>query len=182
MPAGERSMSFLDSRASSAPQGVGKPVRRVEDERLVAGAGCFSDDFNAPGQAYACMVRSPHAHARIRSIDGAGALKVPGVMAVLTGRDAAADGLRAIPHRPVPMNPHEVPLKSRDGAPFFIAPHPPLPIDRARAVGEAVAVVIAETAAAARDGADSVAVDWEPFAAAITSAQAAAPDAPIVWD
>src|SRR5256885_8683274 len=98
------------------------------------------------------MVRSPHAHARLRHIDGAGAMKVPGVIAVLTGGDAAADGLRAIPHHPVPTNPHEVPLKSRDGAEFFIAPHAPLPTDRARFVGEAVALGIAETPAAAKDG------------------------------
>src|SRR2546428_9089748 len=72
-------MSFLNSRTRSAPQGFGKPVRRREDLRLVTGKGCYSDDFNLPGQAYACMVRSPHAHARLRRIDGADAMKVPGV-------------------------------------------------------------------------------------------------------
>ncbi len=175
-------MSFLDSRTRAAPQGFGRPVRRIEDARLITGRGCYSDDVNAPGQAYACMVRSPHAHARIRHIDGAGALKTIGVIAVLTGEDAVADGLRPIPHRPVPANPHEVPLKSRDGAPFFIAPHPPLPADRARYVGEAVAVVIAETPAAARDGAERVAVDWEPLSAVTATADAVAAGTPIVWD
>ena len=115
-------MSFLSSRTSTARQGFGKPVRRREDTRLVTGQGCYSDDVTVPGQAYACFVRSPHAHARIRRIDAAGALTVAGVLAVLTGADAAADGLGPIPHRPVPTNPHEVPLRSRDGAAFFISP------------------------------------------------------------
>jgi len=174
-------MSFLSSRTRSARQGFGKPVLRQEDPRLLAGQGCYSDDFNLPRQAYACMVRSPHAHARIRRIDAVGALQTAGVIAVFTGEDAAADGLRPIPHRPVPANPHEVPLRSRDGSPFFIAPHPPLPVDRARFVGEAVAMVIAETPAAARDGAERVAVDWDALPAVTASADATAVDAPIVW-
>jgi len=174
-------MSFLDARTRAARDGIGKPVRRKEDTRLVTGSGCFSDDFNLPGQAYACMVRSPHAHARLRRIDGADAMKVPGVIAVLTGEDTAADGLRPIPHRPVPTNPHEVPLKSRDGSEFFIAPHAPLPTDRARFVGEAVAMVIAETPAAARDGAERVIVDYEPLPAVTATADAVAAGAPRVW-
>src|SRR5512145_1903049 len=175
-------MSFLNSRTRAARQGFGKPIPRREDARLVTGRGCYSDDFNVPGQAYACMVRSPHAHARIVGIDATAALKTPGVIAVLTGRDAAADGLRPIPHRPVPANPHEVPLKSRDGAPFFIAPHPPLPADTARFVGEAVAMVIAETPAAARDGAEAVAVDYGPLVAVTTAAGATAAGAPRLWE
>src|SRR5919108_5031039 len=123
-------MSLLQSRTRAARQGFGEPVRRVEDRRLLTGRGCYSDDFNLPGQVYASFVRSPHAHARIVRIDAAGALKVPGVLAVLTGADAAADGLRAIPHQPVPTNPHEVPLKSPDGSEFFVPSHLPLPVDR----------------------------------------------------
>jgi carbon-monoxide dehydrogenase large subunit len=86
-------MSFLRSRTRTAAQGFGKPVRRVEDERFVRGAGCFNDDVNLPGQAYACFVRSPHAHARIVRVDAANALAVPGVLAVLTGAYAKTDGL-----------------------------------------------------------------------------------------
>jgi CO/xanthine dehydrogenase Mo-binding subunit len=78
------------------------------------------------------VLRSPHAHARIASIDVARAEGVPGVLAVLTGSDAAEDGLQPIPHRPVPANPHEVPLKSRDGSPFFIAPPPVLAVGKVR--------------------------------------------------
>lgn len=127
-------------------------------------------------------MRSPHAHARIRRIDAAGALAVPGVIAVLTGADAAADGLQPIPHRPLPSNPNEVPLGSRDPSAFFLAPHPPLPGDRVRFVGEPVAMVIAETPASARDGAERVAVDYEPLPAVTGTAEAAGAGAPLVWD
>src|SRR3989441_5684632 len=175
-------MSFLSSRTGSARQGFGQPVLRREDRRLLTGNGRYSDDFNLPGQAYACFVRSPHAQARIRRIDVSGALNAPGVIAVLPGEDAAADRLRPIPHHPVPTNPYEVPLKSRDGSEFFIAPHLPLPVDRARFVGEAVAMVIAETPAAARDGAERVAVDWDALPAVTASADATAVDAPSVWE
>ncbi|HEU5189378.1 MAG TPA: xanthine dehydrogenase family protein molybdopterin-binding subunit [Methylomirabilota bacterium] len=173
--------SFLASRTHAAPDGIGKPVRRKEDPRLLTGAGRFGDDVNLPGQAHAAFVRSPHPHARIGAIDAAAALGVLGVLAVLTGADAAADGLRPIPHRPVPTNPHEVPLRSRDGSEFFVAPHLPLPADRARFVGEPVAMVVAETAAAARDGADRVRVDWAPLAAVTTAAAAVAADAPALY-
>jgi aerobic carbon-monoxide dehydrogenase large subunit len=176
-------VSFLVSRTSSAPQGIGKPVPRKEDVRLVTGAGCYGDDVVLPGQAHACMVRSPHAHAVIGRIDGAHALKVVGVLAVFTGAEAARDGVVSIPHPAVPTNPHEVPLRSRDGSPFFIAPHAPLPTDRARFVGEAVAMVVAETPAAARDGAEAVRVEWQPLPATVTAADATAGGAaPPVWD
>jgi carbon-monoxide dehydrogenase large subunit len=175
-------MSCVQSRARAAADGVGKPVRRVEDHRLVTGRGSFSDDVNVPGQAHAAFVRSPHAHARILTIDGTSALKRSGVIAVLTGAEAAADGLRPIPHSPVPTNPHELQLRNPDGAEPFIDPHLPLPADRARLVGEAVAMVVAGTAAAARDGADAVVVEYEALPAVVTAADATAPGAPRVWD
>ena len=139
-------MSFVTSRSRAARQGFGKPLPRKEDGRLVAGQGRFSDDFNQPGQAHAQLVRSPHAHASILRVDLTDALAMPSVIAVLTGRDALADGLRPIPHKPVPTNPNEFPLGGRDGSNIFIAPHPPLAADTARFVGEAVAMVIADTA------------------------------------
>jgi aerobic carbon-monoxide dehydrogenase large subunit len=175
-------VSFLASRTHAAREGVGKPIVRREDPRLVTGAGCYTDDVSLPGQAHAGFVRSPHAHAAIGAIDVAEALKTPGVVAVLTGHDALADGLAPIPHKPIPTNPHEVPLTSRDGSPFFVAAHAPLPADRARYVGEAVAMVVAETAAAARDGAERVRVTWEPHPAAPTTAAAIEPAAPAVRD
>src|SRR3989441_2630794 len=175
-------MSFLSSRTRSARQGFGQPVLRREDRRLLTGNGRYSDDFNLPGQAYACSWRPPQAQAGARRYDGRGPLKVPGVIALRAGEDAAADRLRPLPHHPVPTNPYEVPLKSRDGSEFFIAPHLPLPPDRARFVGEAVAMVIAETPAAARDGAERVAVDYAPLPAITVTADAAAAGAPILWD
>jgi len=108
-------------------------------------------------------VRSPHAHAKIVKTDVAEAIGGPGVIAVLTGGDAAANGLKPIPHSPVPTNPHEVPLRNRDGSGFFIAPHPVLARDAVRYVGEPVAIVIAETLAAAMDAAEQVGVVYEPL-------------------
>jgi carbon-monoxide dehydrogenase large subunit len=174
-------MSFLDSRTSLAAQGFGKPVPRREDARLLRGQGRYTDDVSVPGQAYAAFVRSPHAHARLDAIDATAARRLPGVIAVLTGAEAAADGLQPIPHRPVPTNPHEVPLANRGGTPFFIAPHPALPGDAARFVGEAVAMVVAETPAAARDAAERVAVTYAPLPAVTATLAAAAEQAPRVW-
>ena len=175
-------MSFLTSRSRSSTQGIGQPVRRREDRRLLTGGGRYTDDVNLPGQVYACLVRSPHAHARIRGIDTAAVARARDVIAVFTGSDAMADGLEPIPHRPVPTNPHEVPLKSRDGSPFFVAAPPVLAVDTARFVGEPVAMVVAETAAAARDAAERVTVDYEPLAAVTAGDAAVRADAPIVWD
>jgi len=172
-------VSFLSSRTRLAPEGIGKPVLRQEDSRLLTGGGCYSDDVNLPGQAYTCFVRSPHAHARIVRVDTAAALAAPGVIAVLTGRDAAADGVKPITHTPVPANPHEEVIRPRDV--LFVAPHPPMPADRARFVGAIVAMVVADTPAAARDAAERVVVDWEPLPAVTGSLAAAAPDAPILW-
>jgi carbon-monoxide dehydrogenase large subunit len=174
-------MSFLNSRDALAPRGIGKSVRRREDARLLTGHGRFADDFSLPGQAYACLVRSPHAHAMLASIDISAASGLPYVLAVLTGRDAANDGLRPIPHSPVPTNPHEVPLRNRDGSDFFIAPHPVLVADTVRYVGEPVAVVVAETLAAAMDAAERVSVVYRPLAAVAKSNDALAPGALPLW-
>jgi aerobic carbon-monoxide dehydrogenase large subunit len=95
-------MSFLTSREQVALKGIGKPVRRREDARLLTGGGRFADDMSLPGQTYVVIVRSPHAHARIASIDTGPAEQMPGVIAVLTGSDAEGDGLQPIPHSPVP--------------------------------------------------------------------------------
>ena len=175
-------MSFLNDRSRSAPQGFGRPVRRQEDARLLSGQGCFSDDFTLPGQVYARFVRSPHAHARIRRIDVAASQEMTGVIAVLTGRDAAADGLAPIPHRPVPTNPHEFPLAGRGGSEIFIAPHPTLPADTVRFVGEPVAMVIADTAASAADGAERVVVEYDSLPSVTATSDAARTDAPILWE
>jgi aerobic carbon-monoxide dehydrogenase large subunit len=160
---------------------IGEPVVRKEDAELLAGQGCFSDDVNLPGQAYAVMVRSPHAHARIRGIDGAAAMAVLGAIAVLTGADAIEDGLKPIPHRPI-IGPPDVALGKRDASDKFLSPHRVLPNDKARFAGEAVAMVVADSLAAAKDAAERVAVDFEPLPTVTESIKAIAPDAPLVWD
>jgi carbon-monoxide dehydrogenase large subunit len=162
--------------------GIGDTVRRKEDLRLVTGRGCYSDDFNFPGQAYAAMVRSPHAHARIRSIDTTEARAMPGVLGVLTGQDALADGLKRIPHLAAPGTAPDIVLKNRDGSPVPAAPHHVLPADRVRHVGTAVAFVIAETIAQAKDAAEKVVVDYEPLPAVTQGIASLAKDAPRLYD
>jgi carbon-monoxide dehydrogenase large subunit len=161
---------------------IGQPVRRAEDERLITGKGRFSDDFLLDGQTYAAMVRSPHAHARIRSIDVSRARAMPGVLGVFTGADCLADGLQPIPHDPLPKTKYDMKLHAPGGGTVFIGPHMLLPADKARHVGEAVAMVVAETKAQALDAAEAVEVDYEELPFVIHSEDAMRPDAPRVWD
>jgi len=162
--------------------GIGDAVRRKEDLRLLTGRGCYSDDFNFPGQAYGAALRAPHAHALIRSIDTTAARAMPGVLAVLTGEDARADGLKVIPHLAAPGTPPDLVLHNRDGSPVPVAPHPVLPIDRVRHVGTAVAFVIAETVAQAKDAAESIVVEYEALQPVIDAKDAVAPGAPRLYD
>src|SRR3546814_2140200 len=128
------------------------------------------------------MVRSPHPHARIRGIEIEDALASPGVLAVLTGADCVADGLQPIPHNPVPSTHFDMKLTAPGGGKPFVGPNHLLPIDRARHVGEAVAMVVAETAAQALDAAERVVVDYEELPFVTGTAEAAEPGAPAVWD
>jgi carbon-monoxide dehydrogenase large subunit len=162
--------------------GIGDAVRRKEDLRLVTGDGCYSDDFNFPGQAYGAVLRSPHAHARIRSIDVVQARGMPGVLAVLTGQDARADGLKAIPHLAGAGSPPDIVLKNRDGSAVPAAPHHILPADRVRHSGTAIAFVIAETVAAAKDAAERIIVDYEVLPAVTDAKAAIEPNAPRLYD
>ena len=127
---------------------IGAPLRRTEDIRLTTGHGIYTSDVAPDGQCYAVLVRSPHAHAKIRAIDTTDALAAPGVLTVLTGADAVADGLRPIPHNPDWMGPPDATLRLPDGFDVFISPNHALPPDIVRYVGEAVAMVVAETLAA----------------------------------
>ncbi|MGZ5844493.1 MAG: xanthine dehydrogenase family protein molybdopterin-binding subunit, partial [Xanthobacteraceae bacterium] len=155
-------MTDLEQKTPSADfRSIGKPVVRKEDERLTTGRGRFSDDFSVPGQAYAVMVRSPHPHARIRGVAGTRAKAMPGVLGVFTGADCLADGLSAIPHDPLPKTKYDMKLTAAGGGAVFIGPHMLLPADKARHVGEAVAMVVAETPALALDAAEAVEVDYE---------------------
>ena len=162
--------------------GIGCPVPRKEDAALLQGKGCFSNDVNLPGQAYAYFLRSPHAHARIVSINAAAALSVAGVLTVLTGAEVVADGLCSLPHRPVLGHPADIKLTNTDGSAKFISPHLPLPVDRARFVGEAVAIVVAETVALAKDAAEAIGISYDVLPCVTATQAASAPDAPLVWD
>jgi carbon-monoxide dehydrogenase large subunit len=162
--------------------GIGDAVRRKEDARLLTGRGCYSDDFNFPEQAYGAVVRAPHAHALIRSIDVDAARAMPGVLAALTGGDARADGLKPIPHPGAPGTAPDIVLKNRDGSAVPVAPHHVLPTDRVRHVGTAVAFVIAETVTAAKDAAERIAVDYAPLPAVTAATAAVANNAPLLYD
>jgi carbon-monoxide dehydrogenase large subunit len=162
---------------------IGKPLRRKEDLRLLTGGGRYSDDVNLPGQAYACVLRSPHAHARIRSIDTVAAQTMPGVLAVLTGADVKADGLRDIPHTPIPAKPPaDILLVNSDGSEHGYAPQDLLPTDRVRYVGQQVAMVVAETVAQAKDAAEHIAVEYEPLDPVIAGAAAVQTGAVRLYD
>ena len=128
------------------------------------------------------MVRSPHPHARIVRIDTSAAKAMPGVLAVLTGADCKADGLKPIPHTPVPATRFDMKLTAPDGGAVFAGPHMLLPADKARHVGEAVAMVVAETRAQAMDAAEAVEVEYEELPFVVHSEDALKPGAPLVWD
>jgi carbon-monoxide dehydrogenase large subunit len=170
------------NRLDSGFRFIGQPVPRHEDARLVVGAGRFSDDFHVVGQAYAAMVRSPYPHARILCIDKARALFLPGVLGVFTGVDCLADGLGPIPHDPLPKTRDDMKLTGPGGGSVFIGPHLLLPADKARHVGEAVAMVVAETRFQALDAAEALAVDYEELPFVIHSAHAIQAGAPTIWD
>src|SRR5882762_10459615 len=153
---------------------IGQPVPRSEDPVLLRGEGHYSDDINLPGQAYAVMVRSHHAHGTIRRIDTTAARAMPGVLAVYTAADLAKGGIGPLPPRQV--------MNNRDGTPMLQPVRYALATDKVRHVGEAVAAVIAETVAAAKDAAEAVVVDIDPLPAVSEPDQAAAPGATQIYD
>ena len=155
-------------------QRVGERVRREEDLRLLTGRGRYVDDVAAPGAARGHVVRSPHAHARIASLDVAAAIAMPGVLAVLTGADLRRRGLGTL--RPL------VPRRRRDGTPAFVCPQPLLAQDRVRYVGDPVAFVVADTLSQAKDAAELILIDYEPLPAVVSAEAALAPGAPSVSD
>src|SRR5271170_3658056 len=157
--------------------GIGQPVRRREDLRLITGRGRYSDDLNLPGQAYAVFVRSPHAHALICSLDPLVARAAPGVLAVLTADEMRADGLNPLPH--ISNNhPADIAIQNKDGSPVKRPQHHPIIFPEVCHVGEIVAVVVAESVARAKDTAELVEIDWEVLPAVARGIDAAAPDAP----
>jgi carbon-monoxide dehydrogenase large subunit len=161
---------------------IGKPLPRKEDERLVTGKGRFTDDFHLDGEAYAAMVRSPYPHARIVAIDAAAANAMPGVLGVFTGADCAADKLGPLPHDPVPKTKYDMKLTGPRGGAVFVGPHALLPADKARHVGEAVAMVVAATKAQAMDAAEAVTVAYEELPFVLHVEDAMRPGAPVLWN
>lgn len=161
--------------------GIGVPLLRLEDRQLLAGLGRFSDDYTMLSMCHVVMVRSPHAHARIRSIDFSRALVLPGVLAALTGADAVADGLRPMPHNTDWVGPPDAELRLPDGFQVDTAENYPLPPAIVRYVGEAVALVVAETVAAATNAAELVDIDYEVLPALADARDAMLPGAPLVW-
>ncbi|HKD30627.1 MAG TPA: xanthine dehydrogenase family protein molybdopterin-binding subunit [Xanthobacteraceae bacterium] len=164
---------------------VGRPLPRLEDLRLVAGRGRFTDDVAFDHQAFAAFVRSPHPHARILSIDTDAAAKFPGVIGVFTANDYAAAGGRGISHMANPASTYDVKVRAFTGPERqtpFETPHSPLAQGRARFVGEPVAMVIAETQSAAQDAAESLAVQYDALPALTDATAALAPGAPLLHD
>ncbi|MGB8759064.1 MAG: xanthine dehydrogenase family protein molybdopterin-binding subunit [Pseudolabrys sp.] len=153
---------------------IGQGVSRFEDPRLVRGGGKYIDDVVYPGMAYGVVLRSPHGHAKIISIDTSAAKAAPGVLAVITAADWKTAGLGELPSHGG--------LKRRDGSPMFKPSYPVLADDRVRWVGDPVAFVVAETQAQAADAAELIAVDYEPLPAVVSTAKAIEPDAAKVWD
>jgi len=141
----------------SASQWIGKPMRRLEDARLLTGQGRFTDDVRPEGAAHVAFLRSPHAHARIARLDTAPAQAAPGVLAVFTGADVAGDGVGPLPFTHL--------HKRQDGTPIVAPPRMPITADEARFAGDAVAMVVAQTRDQARDAAEMIEIDWEPLAA-----------------
>ncbi|MGE0767829.1 MAG: xanthine dehydrogenase family protein molybdopterin-binding subunit [Hyphomicrobiaceae bacterium] len=155
-------------------QGIGASVKRKEDLRFITGKGQYVDDINRPAQSYAVFVRSPHAHAAIKSIDTKAALSAPGVLAVFTGDDLAADKVGGLICGWM--------IHSKDGSPMKAGPHPALAQGKVRYVGDHVAVVIAETLDHAKDAAEKVEVDYDILAAAVDPAKTQAAGQPQVHD
>lgn len=154
----------MTSSSGSNVTGIGAPVRRKEDHRFITGKGRYTDDINQPGQTFGAFVRSPHAHAGILSVDKSAALAVPGVVAVLDGKDLAADEIGGLICGWM--------IHSKDGSEMKAGAHPALALDTVRYVGDHVAIVIAESLVAAKDGAEAVVVDYDARQAVIDLATA----------
>src|SRR5918999_3350797 len=154
--------------------GIGQPVRRVEDARFLTGRSRYVDDIQLPHMLHGAVVMSPHAHARIRSIDAKAALESPGVVAVLTGADAQKDGLGGIPPLFMP--------EDMGGPKGYRTFRPLLEPAKARYVGDRIAFVVAHTPEEARLAVDKIEIEWEPLPAVVNVADAAKDGAPKVWD
>jgi aerobic carbon-monoxide dehydrogenase large subunit len=163
----------VSTESQFARFGSGKSVLRVEDEALLKGAGLFTDDATLPGQAIVCFLRSPHPHARIAAIDPTAAAALPGVIAIVTGADLVRAGVK-----PLPLS---ADFKRPDGSPTASPPRHALAVGTVRFVGEAVAAVIAQTIAQARDAMEAIEIRYDPLPSVVDATDAVAPGAPQAW-
>ena len=162
--------------------GIGQPVRRKEDLRLVTGHGLYVADQTLPNMAHVAFVRSSYAHARITGIDISSAMDLPGVIAVFTGQDLIAGGLNPMDHKPVMAGGTDVAVNATTDFKLYSRPQPLLATDKARYIGEPVAMVIADSANAAKDAAELVFVDYETLPAVAMARDAIKDGGPLVWD
>src|SRR4051812_9745168 len=162
-----------DSVQPGQSQYIGKPLRRLEDAKLLSGRGQFTDDVSLPGQVHAAFTRSPHAHAKIARIDVSAAKAAPGVLAVYTGADILSANLAPVPFTQMHKRP--------DGTDMKVPPRHAITSEVVRFVGDAVAMVVASTRDQARDAADLVDIEWDPLPANADLPAAARPDAPVHW-
>ncbi|HET7717483.1 MAG TPA: xanthine dehydrogenase family protein molybdopterin-binding subunit, partial [Bauldia sp.] len=157
-----------------ARDGIGARVNRKEDRRFITGQGKYTSDVNLPGQLYAVFVRSEHAHAAIKSIDISEAKRMPGVVAIHTGPELEAGGIKNLICGWM--------IHSKDGTPMRMGPYPPLAIGKVRFVGQPVVAVVAETVAQAKDAAGAVRIDYEVLPAVTNPVEALQPGAPVLHD
>ena len=162
-----------ETSLASTRFGSGKSVKRVEDDALLTGRGLFADDVTLPHQAVLQFLRSPHPHARIASIDVAAARALPGVIAIVTGKDLVAAGVKPLVQ--------SGDFRRADGSPTAAPPQHVLAVDVVRHVGECVAAIVAETAHQARDAAEAIDVRYEPLPSVADVDAAVATGAPVVW-
>ncbi|MDB5317711.1 MAG: carbon monoxide dehydrogenase, partial [Rhodospirillales bacterium] len=153
--------------------GIGQPVRRKEDKRLLTGGGTYTDDINLPGQAHAAILRSPHAHARIVSIDTAAAAAMPGIVAILTGREVLEDELGLLPV--------QVDVPGAGGSKMFAPPRQILQTEFVRFVGDPVALIIAESRHTAIEAMEAIDVKYELLPSVTDTARALDADAAVIW-
>src|SRR6185369_5515809 len=160
--------------APANPTGIGAAIRRKEDMRFLLGRGNYVADMKLQNMTFGVLLRSPHAHARIKSIDTSEAKKLPGIVAIFTGDDLLADKVGTLPCA--------WPVTGKGGAATKEPPHPALAQGKVRHVGDPVAFVIAETVEQARDGAEAVIVDYEELPAVVGVLDALKPGAPAIYD
>src|SRR3954470_18890469 len=153
--------------------GAGQPIKRLEDQRLLTGKGQFIDDRPEDGALWLYVLRSPHAHARITSIDTKSAAEMPGVEAIYTGADLVADNIGTLPTLPI--------FKRPDGSAMTVPPRRLLAHEVVRFAGEAVAAVVAKSRLEAQSAAEAIAVDYEVLPSVVDPVEAIKPGAPVVW-